>query len=64
MKDFVYENGIQQFRHVGEGDFCFELLLKLVKQQKPHIAMLLENSSRERYHGDVEYLQSIFNRVG
>ena len=64
MKDFVYENGIQQFRHVGEGDFCFEPLLKLVKQQKPHIAMLLENSSRERYHGDVEYLQSIFNRVG
>lgn len=64
MKDFIYENGIQQFRHVGEGDFCYEPLLKLVKQQKPHIAMLLENSSRERYQGDVEYLQSIFNGVG
>ena len=64
MKDFVYENGIQQFRHVGEGDFCFEPLLKLVKQNKPHIAMLLENSSRERYHGDVDYLQSIFTGVG
>ncbi len=63
MKDFVYENGVQQFRHVGQGDFCFEPLLKLVKERKPHVAMLLENSSRDKYRGDVEYLQRMYDGV-
>ena len=37
--------------------------MKLVKENKPHIAMLLENSSKERFHSDVAFLQEIYDRV-
>lgn len=63
VKDFVFEGQHQAFRHVGEGMFCYEPLMKLVKENKPHIAMLLENSSKERFHSDVAFLQEIYDRV-
>lgn len=63
VKDIVFEGQHQAFRHVGEGMFCYEPLMKLVKENKPHIAMLLENSSKERFHSDVAFLQEIYDRV-
>ena len=45
------------------GFFRYEPLMRHVKERKPHIAMLLENSSRERYHEDVKFLQTIYDRV-
>ncbi len=63
VKDFEFEGQRQVFRHVGEGLFCYEPLMKLVKENKPHIAMLLENSSKERFHSDVAFLQEIYDRV-
>ena len=33
------------------------------KGEEAHIAMLLENSSRERYHEDVKFLQTIYDQV-
>lgn len=63
MKDFVFEGRSQKFRHVGEGLFRYEPLMKHIKEQKPHITMLLENSSKERFHSDVEFLKEIYDRV-
>lgn len=63
MKDFVFEGSEQQFKHVGEGEFYYEPLMKQIKEKKPHITMLLENSSKERFHSDVAYLQEIYDRV-
>ena len=63
VKDFVFDGQEQLFRHVGDGLFRYEPLMKHVKKMKPHIAMLLENSSQERYHGDVEFLQRIYDQV-
>ncbi len=63
MKDFVFDGQDQIFRHVGEGLFRYEPLMKLLKEKKPHITMLLENSSKERYHSDVTFLQEIYDRV-
>ena len=57
VKDFVFDGQEQLFRHVGDGLFRYEPLMKHVKERKPHIAMLLENSSRERYHEDVKFLR-------
>ena len=48
---------------MGTGLLRFETLMKKVKEQKPYIAMLLENSNPQRYHGDVEYLQGVYDRV-
>lgn len=63
MKDFVFDGNSQIFRHVGEGLFRYEPLMKHLKEEKPHITMLLENSNKERYHSDVEFLKEIYDRV-
>lgn len=63
VKDFVFDGEEQLFRHVGEGLFWYEPLMRRVKEMKPHIAVLLENSSRERYSGDVEFLQKIYDKI-
>ncbi len=59
VKDFIIEDGRPRFAHVGEGLFHYEPLLKWVKTEKPHVAMLLENSDPQRCHGDIEYLEKI-----
>ena len=63
VKDFVMKDGEPEFAYVGTGLLHFETLMKKVKEQKPYIAMLLENSNPQRYHGDVEYLQGVYDRV-
>lgn len=63
IKDFRMENGAPEFEHVGEGLFDYRPLLRHLKQDKPYITMLLENSNAERYHRDVEYLQKIYMEV-
>lgn len=63
VKDFVLNDGQPRFAHVGDGLFHYEPLMECLKKDKPHITMLLENSNAERYHGDVEYLQKIYDRV-
>ena len=63
VKDFVMKEGKPEFAHVGEGLFHYEPLMKNLKKDKPYITMLLENSTKERYHQDVEYLQKIYDAV-
>lgn len=63
MKDFVFDGENQIFKHVGEGLFNYEPFMKLIKEKKPYIPMLLENSDRERFHEDVAFLQEVFDRV-
>lgn len=63
VKDFVFDGEDQLFRHVGEGLFCYPPLMERVKEMKPHITMLLENSSRERFWKDVEFLQRIYDNI-
>lgn len=63
VKDFVFEGDRQKACHVGDGLFQYEPLMRRVKEQKPHITMLFENSSRDRYHQDVEFIQKVYDRV-
>lgn len=63
IKDFRMVNGAPEFEYVGEGLFDYRPLLRHLKQEKPYITMLLENSNAERYHRDVEYLQKIYMEV-
>ena len=63
VKDFVFDGEDQLFRHVGEGLFCYPPLMERVNEMKPHITMLLENSSRERFWKDVEFLQRIYDNI-
>ncbi len=63
VKDFVMKDGEPEFAHVGTGLLHYDTLMRKLKAQKPYIAMLLENSNPERYHGDVAYLQKIYDEV-
>lgn len=63
VKDFVMKDGQPEFAHVGDGLFHYEPLMELLKKEKPYITMLLENSSPERYHSDVAYLQNIYQQA-
>ena len=63
IKDFRMENGEPEFEHVGDGLFIYKPVLKWIKEQKPHIQLLLENSNRERFHSDVAYLQKIYEEL-
>lgn len=63
VKDFVVTDGQQEFAYVGEGEFDYLPLMKHLKTTKPYITMLLENSNPDRYHGDVAYLQTIYDQA-
>ena len=60
LKDFVFDGQKQLYRHPGEGHFDYAPLMKFVKEKKPHIIGLLENSSPDRYQSDCAYLASQF----
>ena len=53
----------QKFRFVGEGQFHYAPLMKLLKEKKPMITMLLEDSNPQHYHGDVELLKKLYDEA-
>lgn len=64
IKDFkLDENGDVAFEQVGEGLFNYAPLFKHLKERKPYITMLIENSNESRYHSDCEYLQKIYDEA-
>jgi len=63
IKDFRIEDGNVKFEKVGDGLFNYEPLFKFIKENKPHITMLIENSNEERFKRDCEYLKAIYDRV-
>lgn len=63
IKDFRMERDGPQFEHVGDGLFRYKPLLARIKKEKPHVALLLENSTPQRYHADIAYLQKIYQQV-
>jgi len=60
LKDFVFDGEKQLYRHPGEGHFNYEALMSHVRERKPHIIGLLENSSPERFEDDCSYLRRAF----
>lgn len=59
-KDFVVENN--EIREVapgeGKGEFNYKLLLQLLKKHKPHIEVLMENTTIDTYQKSAEYIMS------
>lgn len=63
IKDFRMVDEQPEFEHVGDGLFHYQPILRHLKQDKPYVTMLLENSNPDRYHSDVAYLQKIYEEV-
>ncbi len=65
LKDFVIEkddNGknIKVATTIGNGVMDFERIFYHLKRKKPYITMLIEESSREQYQKDIDYLKKIY----
>lgn len=63
VKDFVMTEKGPQIVPFGDGLLSYEPVLRFLKKQKPHVAMILENSSPDRYQSDAELLQKLYDRV-
>lgn len=63
IKDFRMEDGAPVFERVGDGQFDYAHLLRQIRNKKPYITMLLEDSRPERCHRDIAYLQKIYEEV-
>lgn len=62
LKDFVFDGEKQLYRHPGEGHFHYEALMSRIRERKPHIIGLLENSSPDRFESDCAYLRAAFDK--
>ncbi len=68
LKDFVVEkdengNKVKRQVPVGEGVMDFERIFYHIKKKKPYITALIEDTRRERYISDKEYLQKVYNSI-
>ncbi|MCR5007498.1 MAG: sugar phosphate isomerase/epimerase [Oribacterium sp.] len=62
LKDGVFKDNDQRFRHPGEGFFNYEELMRQVSIWKPYIVGTLENSTPDRYYEDCRYLQEQYDK--
>ena len=62
LKDGIFEDNDQRFRHPGEGFFNYEELMRQVSIRKPYIVGTLENSTPDRYYEDCRFLQEQYDK--
>ncbi len=68
LKDFVVEtdengNKVKVAVPIGEGVMDFERLFYYTKRRKPHITALIEDTRKDRYHREIEYLNKIYASI-
>lgn len=62
-KDFVIEDGKVKQVPVGTGQFNYHLLLKILKERKPHIDIILEGTSPKDLAGSVKFIEEMYERI-
>ena len=62
-KDYRVENGAMVMVPIGQGLFNHQLLLKILKDYKPYINVLLEGVDPETVDASVDFLTDIYRRV-
>ena len=48
---------------VGTGQFNYHLLLKILKERKPHIDIILEGTSPKDLAGSVKFIEEMYERI-
>jgi len=62
-KDFVYKDGEVRQVSIGKGQFNYPLLLSLVKQKKPHIDIILEDTVPEDLDSSIKYIEEMYKNL-
>lgn len=59
-KDFVYNDGKIKQVSIGKGQFNYPLLLSLIKEKKPYIDIILEDTVPEDIDSSIAYIENIY----
>lgn len=62
-KDFIYEDGKVKQVSIGKGQFNYPLLLSLIKQKKPYIDIILEDTVPEDLDSSIKYIEEIYKSL-
>lgn len=62
-KDFIYEDGKVKQVSIGKGQFNYPLLLSLIKQKKPYIDIILEDTVPEDLDSSIKYIEEIYKNL-
>ena len=63
VKDFVYEDGEIKLASIGKGSLNYKLLLSLIKERKPYIDIIMENTTEEDLDESIKYITEIYNNL-
>lgn len=62
-KDFVYEDGKVKQVSIGKGQFNYKLLLSLLKEKKPYIDIILEDTIPDDLDSSIKYIEEIYKSI-
>jgi L-ribulose-5-phosphate 3-epimerase len=62
-KDFIYKDGKVQQVSIGEGQFNYQLLLSLIKEKKPYVDIILEDTTPEDLDSSIKYIQDMYKKL-
>lgn len=63
IKDFVVEDGKIVPAQIGEGIFRFDILMKFLKEKKPHIHALLEETTPDTAVRSRKFIEEQYNKA-
>jgi L-ribulose-5-phosphate 3-epimerase len=62
-KDFVYSDGKIKQVSIGKGQFNYPLLLSLIKEKKPYIDIILEDTVPEDLDSSIKYIEDAYKNL-
>lgn len=63
VKDFLYEDGEIKLASIGKGSLNYKLLLSLIKERKPYIDVIMENTNEEDLDESIKYITEIYKNL-
>jgi len=62
-KDFLVENGLIKTTAPGKGSLNYELFLKLIKERKPFVNLLLDEVEEKDMEESMKFIRHVYDRV-
>jgi L-ribulose-5-phosphate 3-epimerase len=62
-KDLVFENGKKKIVPIGKGLLDYPFLMKLIKNQKPGIEIIIEETALETMEYNRKYLENLYEEI-
>lgn len=62
-KDFVYIDGKVKQVSIGSGQFNYPLLLSLIKERKPYIDIVLEDTVPTDLDASIKYIEELYKKI-